>query len=483
MLGAGMNTKGWIVPGSSDWHAEDGGLVHIGEDSHTGDAVLNLDTYVRWDAGASRWGYRVGGGIMSSKKMASGRYDVVAKVPDSPGLVFAIWTFCGNWKVPSGRKGCAAGKTVDCRRCVACGGKNSRTGASWCTQGQKPGKDETCKGVDCQAAKENVEFDTEHTADVTFFRDSDSVIHNPDGTSTHTNTALGGMPFFQDVNHEIDIEFPSNAPQLVDQPKAGDLQARCGSTRNNTMNCNAYRFTNGAGTGAYVNLLAVKGQDGDASNPVNWFFGDGKYHKYTIEWHTGDEGTDQPAVINWFVDDDFVCSTNAFVPTAASRLWIGSWHHAKQRWAGPIADMDPPKGSDPKEKLYHRVSIKSVNVELFHEANDMYMPEVLDQPDMTFVTPGKETTGCCRLSTQAKNGLDPEGVTTYGRCVAFGYHQNPSTCHGKTGSCAEEPGTLPKPQTFIPFYSLKPANVKKLQGKQPGVIQDIRTTRSGAEAP
>lgn len=472
MIGAGMNTKGWIVPGSNDWHADDGGLVHIGTDSDTGESALNLDTYAKWDPSAQKWGYRVGGGIMSSKKMASGRYDVVAKVPDSPGLVFAIWTFCGNWKVPSGRTGCKKGKTVDCRRCVECGGQSS-DGASWCKQGQRKG-DKTCNGVDCNAAKKHVEFDTENTADITFLRDSDSKVTMPDGSTAHANAALGGMPFFQDVNHEIDIELPSNAPQLTQQPDGSNQQQRCGSIRNNTMNCNTYRITNGAGTGSYVNLLAVKGEDGNPADKRNWFYGDGKYHKYTIEWHTGDPSKSQPAVVHWYVDDDYICSSDAFVPTAASRLWIGAWHSSNQRWAGPIKQEPAPKKGEPDEQLYQRISVKRVSVALYHESNDMYMPEVLDQPDMRFVTPGKAATGCCRLSTQAKHGLPSKEVSTYGRCVAFKWHSDPNACEGKDGECAEESSTPPRPQTFVPFYSLPVKEAKKLEGEQPGVVYDVR---------
>ncbi len=56
--------------------------------------------------------------------------------------------------------------------------------------------------------------------------------------------------------------------------------------------------------------------------------GDGKYHNYTIEWHTGTSSAGGPttdAYVNFFIDGVYMGTNNAFVPTRAGRLWISSW--------------------------------------------------------------------------------------------------------------------------------------------------------------
>ena len=84
------------------------------------------------------------------------------------------------------------------------------------------------------------------------------------------------------------------------------------------MNLNAYRYTNSDGEGpAYANLCVQA--------PLGTQFVDNSYHKYTVEWHTGD-GTDScKPHINFYFDDQYIGSVNVFVPTRGVRLVAGIW--------------------------------------------------------------------------------------------------------------------------------------------------------------
>ncbi len=95
-------------------------------------------------------------------------------------------------------------------------------------------------------------------------------------------------------NHEIDIELPGNK---------------------------SYEYilnTNWVGVGSKEHTSKTV----ELPSPVN----DGKWHKYTFEWHT------EPAVVNYYVDDVLTATTTTHVPTANGQLWIGVWF--PNRWAG-----------------------------------------------------------------------------------------------------------------------------------------------------
>ena len=63
---------------------------------------------------------------------------------------------------------------------------------------------------------------------------------------------------------------------------------------------------------------------------------DGQWHKYTIDWHTGDEDTDP--YVDFYVDDTFITRSSKNVPTDAARFWIGIWFPWSEEhdvgWAG-----------------------------------------------------------------------------------------------------------------------------------------------------
>ena len=179
-------------------------------------------------------------------------------------------------------------------------------------------------------------------------------------------------PGKQYPNHEIDIEIPSNAPQTVspDIPRLDD--------KYDTMNMNCYRWTNRDGTGAYNNLFC--------HNKKSRFIGDGHYHTYRFDWHTG--GIDTIPRVDFYFDDIYVGTNDAFVPFMAGRLWImfvapnNGQPGGSGVWNGVIDQSfhKPSKLGD--VALYARVLVDYVRIIPFGETNDHYAPSAFDQPCM-----------------------------------------------------------------------------------------------------
>ena len=62
------------------------------------------------------------------------------------------------------------------------------------------------------------------------------------------------------------------------------------------------------------------------------FQNDGEFHDYRFDWHTGNRsGTITPR-IDFYVDGVKVATNTSYVPTKASRFWIGAWF--PKDWAG-----------------------------------------------------------------------------------------------------------------------------------------------------
>lgn len=158
------------------------------------------------------------------------------------------------------------------------------------------------------------------------------------------------------------------------------------------MNLNAYRYTNADGEGpAYANLCVRA--------PAGTQFVDGTYHKYTIEWHTGDStGSCQPH-INFYFDDAYIGSVNVFVPTRGVRLVAGIWGGDANWCVGAalrtVCDVAPHAacvalgyrdGFPLWEEAYAYIS--SVTVTPFDEPRSTNYPQVYDEPSNhpTFTT-------------------------------------------------------------------------------------------------
>ena len=96
--------------------------------------------------------------------------------------------------------------------------------------------------------------------------------------------------------------------------------------RHNTANLNNYLFTTNGGTGpAYSDMCvgvtqSTGGNETDARTPFA-LIGDGRYHKYTVDWHTGGvvaaDGTVTEGRVDYYVDDVFLVRRWCVLPTIA----------------------------------------------------------------------------------------------------------------------------------------------------------------------
>ena len=324
--------------------------------------VARLDSYIlnmgtpaqpKWQGGPL-------GALVTTRLYGSGSYEVRAKVPRATGFVWALWTFWGGIDLMSDQRvpeQCAhfdttwasVGDELTCDQCR----DPLPTGGSpmWVSQGDSPG---------------------------IFLPERDRQV----------------------MNHEIDIEIPGNSLQVV-KPGIGTSDSKAWKVpeKYNTMNMNNYRFTNWDGMGTYSNTFVV------TDKPLQ---GDGKYHDYRFDWHTGGldkSGKFQKARVDYYFDGDFIGSNDLMVPLAASRFWIALWPHGsgkyngKGNWNGRIGFWrDPNTGEihanrDAEGKplpttatedyaLYASTYVSSVRITPYYEDRDIVIPTAFDQPHM-----------------------------------------------------------------------------------------------------
>ncbi len=395
-------------------------------------ALVVTGAAIIWSKGT--WVVEGTGGLVSNRSYASGRYEVRAKVPAASGMVWAIWTWNGNYDTP-GTRACKPGLSandcgaMDCDSIGACVGKGAiPTGTAieptW---------------VDC--IKEG--FD-------------------PAGPA-----CLGGYPFNQTRNQEIDWEAPTNCPQTTNAMAAA--QPVFEAQNLDTFNGNAYRWTNNAGTGTYVNQVFRRvdpatgkpGPPSTASAPGQFAtFGDGKYHTYAFEWHTGDRdgaasgapGDSCGARIDYYFDGDYVGSVDSFIPTQASRLWITLWNTSNKNWNGQIKQSPPPPTGAPTTGVpYADVDIDWIRIRPFYESGDSYGSFVQDQPwlktgvNVGITNPAKGGASCCKLDSRPGYG-----------CIPW--------AHG--GKICED-GSSPVPQAALPYVADNGYGIGSICWQQP----------------
>jgi len=123
------------------------------------------------------------------------------------------------------------------------------------------------------------------------------------------------------VNHEIDIEIPANCVDTdnvcdTDVPHVPGAKSCIGDF--STSNFNNYLYTQNSGSGpAYANMC-VKVKQSDGKTPLQ-LVGDGQYHTYRFDWHTG-SGTTTPGRVDFYFDDQYLGTNNAYV-TANGWSW------------------------------------------------------------------------------------------------------------------------------------------------------------------
>lgn len=354
-------------------------------DQQTGTYVAKLDTYASLRDNSSTWVIDSTGGLVTSRQFMSGSFEVTAKVPQSPGQVFALWLFNGQetWSShapyvdPANKKdvcyapsdGCSFFNESLCAskdRCPFDDELNETSCAAsqgkWITKGTAPFTCETYDGVTYQ----------QYSGDPLF-------VQRESGPGTTLPQLCKEFP-----NAEIDWEMPSNAPSTTNPPFTPHPCRKPSSgepckyvNKYNTANLNNYRFTDGKGEGTYTNLW-VRNNQRD--------FVDGEYHTYRMEVHAGTE-TCEPRV-DYFFDGEYVASNNAFVPRRAGRFWIlfidkSEWASSSGGWNGMInASALPSPSSNVTSALYSSVYVSSVRITPFFESRDTYGPTPYDQPSM-----------------------------------------------------------------------------------------------------
>ncbi len=107
--------------------------------------------------------------------------------------------------------------------------------------------------------------------------------------------ALGATGSYATVNHEIDIELPT-ATSTHSEPNFSSVRFNTYIAENR---CHSY----------FMDLPYA--QD------------DGKFHTYRFDWHTGD--IDEEARVDFYIDDQYLYTSKKYIPTNASRLWVGLW--------------------------------------------------------------------------------------------------------------------------------------------------------------
>jgi hypothetical protein len=562
--------------------------------------VCELRTYITWDSNTSGFKVVTTGGLITSKKWASGRYEIRAKVANRPALVFAIWMFSAVYKLPSPMANCGSANCVACMNCTdystccslcstAAGGKcgtcavggaacasDSDCTGSHCTiapnanqcncpqcQSNPIPDNALCSGYDCSkaiacgwdASKKQCtgssacsQYTTQEacnnsgpcqgqlgwkgaappvgiptpwspaqtpqnifyvgTADINDPSSAGPQYQSAAAGSTSAGALLGGLPCSSYFNAEIDIEIPSNAPFFagITSPTVPDTVRPTG----HTMNMNTYRWTNSAGTGTYENLYTEAQPQADGSRPQ--FIGDGCYHTYAFEWHTGDPAKGIRQSVDYFFDSNYVGSSDAFVPDVFSRLWVCSWDSGRPNgsWNGRLgagatvwSDVTESTTSTVAPQtgnvLYSVNYIDYVRITPFNEANDKYLPDPLDQenmnqlydPTQVGVDPatgeklpsgsGFKPATCCALVQQPS---PYDGTTPVHQCVSYAYKSPPPTGIDWTNSqqytCgAPLKGTTTAPyiksQTLVPFFQTKTA-ITTADGVQGfGVVWDAAT--------
>jgi len=191
-------------------------------------------------------------------------------------------------------------------------------------------------------------------------------------------SSLSSTGYQSSRNDEIDIEIPANC---VNTPNVCSNGSCAGDY--STANLNNYLYSNGNGGGDQYANMCVKVTDrgnkgkGNATEEPRLLLGDGKYHTYAFDWHTGNGTGTEAGYVDFYIDDVYLGTNNAFVPTRASRLWIALWEGS---WNG---DMNSWGGGSPGDGLSYSqdVLVSHVKVTPFNEANDIAYPSFIDQPE------------------------------------------------------------------------------------------------------
>eukprot|EP01029_Cantina_marsupialis_P007904 TRINITY_DN19026_c0_g1_i4.p1 TRINITY_DN19026_c0_g1~~TRINITY_DN19026_c0_g1_i4.p1 ORF type:complete len:570 (-),score=90.73 TRINITY_DN19026_c0_g1_i4:93-1802(-) len=276
------------------------------------------------------------GALQTVDVFASARYEVVAKVPGDRGLVWAIWTYhyeehiphdtCANYQCyKDGFDGDDYYKPME--HWNTCCGKD-------CCKTEKQGRPKSCPPMNkckcCQHYNKSGPCVRKNLCDRFYSKDQQKCAekHETADPQFAGDTSIGSWKTI--VNHEIDIEMPASCMDTsvcgiapvpsLNYTERERLHSSC-LGRFNTVNLNNYIYTTNGGTGPAYSNMCVAAKD-DKGKPF-MLMGDGKYHKYRFDWHTG--SVDCKPRVDFYVDDVYLGTNNVFAPSRGSRLFIASW--------------------------------------------------------------------------------------------------------------------------------------------------------------
>lgn len=157
------------------------------------------------------------------------------------------------------------------------------------------------------------------------------------------------------VNHEIDIEIPT------------------ATSREKTINFHSARFNTYRRENEYTSHFDNLDKLDESLGKNKYCLNDGEFHKYRFDWHSGDDGKNEEARVEFYIDDVFQYVSTTNIPNKAGRFWIGVWFPASEDsngdgvldsgWAG-VANFDTTV-----------FEVDSVKITPFHEASDANQEE------------------------------------------------------------------------------------------------------------
>lgn len=68
----------------------------------------------------------------------------------------------------------------------------------------------------------------------------------------------------------------------------------------------------------YSTYLKDKTEQTHINSKVDYEINDNKYHTYRFDWHNGEK-------VEFYIDDNLVCTITQNIPTHEMRVWIGVW--------------------------------------------------------------------------------------------------------------------------------------------------------------
>ena len=314
------------------------------------------------------------GALVSAGIYASGKYEVIAKVAKASGLVWALWTFHYSEHLPSN----CADYTCWCSKMPS----YDIAARDMCEFRGVKYNYVPCKYDDLCDNNTDGWSPTPPPPPPLMTPAQCGILHPSADPQFLGNHTFGGWE--TTVNHEIDIEIPANCEGTAnvcnkDVPGVPGAKSCLGDY--STTNLNNYIYSQNSGTGpAYSNgcVRVSKASDGSPYELI----GDGKYHNYTIVWHTGNAEKGSPGWTEFYIDGIYLGTNNAFAPTRGSRFYIAQWYPGGKNavWNGRPDDWGGGSAGDGQE--YNMTTfISSVRITPFDEPNDIMEVSTTDQPD------------------------------------------------------------------------------------------------------